>query len=105
MLWKVRKKLLFKAKEWGPKIDILGATCEQRNVPPPQIFPHIQPSGSKPVCMIVYQPTLIGMDAVFIFAFQQKPLGQTLRDLRASIVPGGKLLCFPYEQRNHVVDT
>ena len=72
MLWKVRKKLLFKAKEWGPKIDILGATCEQRNVPPPQIFPHKQPSGSKPVCMIVYQPTLIGMDAVFIFAFQQK---------------------------------
>ena len=73
MLWKVRKKLLFKAKEWGPKIDILGATCEQRNVPPPQIFPHKQPSGSKPVCIIVYQPRLIiGVNAVFIFTFQQK---------------------------------
>ena len=105
MLWKVRKKLLFKAKEWGPKMNILEATCEQRSVPPPQIFPHKQPSGSKPVCMIVYQPTLIDMDAVFIFALQQKPLGQTLRDLRASIVTGGKLLCFPYEQRNHAVDT
>ena len=105
MLWKVRKKLLFKAKEWGPKIDILGATCEQRNVPPPQIFPHKQPSGSKPVCNIVYLSTLIGVDVVFIFAFQQQPPGQTLRDLRASIVTGGKLLCFPYEKRNHVVYT
>ena len=81
------------------------ATCEQRNVPPPHIFPHKQPSGSRPVGIIVYQPTLTGVDAVFIFAFQQKPLGQTLRDLRASIVTGGKLLCLPCGKRNHVVDT
>ena len=35
------------------KMNILGATCEQRNVPPPHIFQHKQPSGSKPVCIIV----------------------------------------------------
>ena len=86
-------------------MNISGATCEQRNVPPPQIFPHKQPSGSKPVGIIVYKPTLIGVDAVFMFAFQQKPHGQTLRDLRASIVTGGKLLCLPCGKRNHVVDT
>ena len=86
-------------------MNILGATCEQRSVPPPQIFPHKQPSGSKPVCRIVFQSTLIGVVAVFIFACQQKPHGQTLRDLRASIVTEGKPLCFPYEKQNYVVAT
>ena len=54
MLWEVKKiPVQSKRIEWRMKMNILGATCEQRNVPPPHIFQHKQPSGSKPVCIIV----------------------------------------------------